>query len=327
MEGWRGLGKVKVSIVYTTCRAGGIDLLFHTLKNQTFKDFELVTCDGLYDLRRDLVTEFADKSGITMKYLPDRGEGMYYGSMTAFNTCLMKCEGELVLHLEDYVYANPDWIDRHWALWEKIKGRKNALFGMLGLRHQCSFPEWIGQPDPIMMDNEILCKDPNILITAFKKPVEEIDFKSLVVMNDEVYKNNSVMITDEIGAVYPFSTNIYSNWSMPLGLFVILNGYDESFDRFEKGLVRVGGDPHLSTRAEMVGMRFFVDLKNEWYHLNHAQPFLTTWRHDNYETFKHKMKRLERYYSLFVMGLHAQNSFDLEKMKPEVIMEVEAKKE
>jgi hypothetical protein len=48
-----------ISIVMPTNRVGGLDLLFKSLENQTFKNFELVLVDSLYKHRKDLVSEKA----------------------------------------------------------------------------------------------------------------------------------------------------------------------------------------------------------------------------------------------------------------------------
>ena len=48
-----------LSVVFPTMRPGGLDFVFSSLENQTFKDFELVFADNLYNYRKDIVKEKA----------------------------------------------------------------------------------------------------------------------------------------------------------------------------------------------------------------------------------------------------------------------------
>lgn len=275
--------------------------------------------DGLYDLRKNLVLELAEKKGITLKYLPEPNK-KYYGWCSASNECLKHCEGEYVVHFEDYTFMNPNSLEKHWNLWQN-----NEYLGVQGVRHNCDFPEWIGQPNMLMMDKIItlpdFCTDYDLSISIFKKPIEEIDYKSLLVKEDTRWKERGLPETS-IGILPPFSTIVYSNMGLPLDVFLELNGYDESFDRGDKGPFKVGADPEMSTRAELMGVRFFVDQRNEWWHLDHHKAFASTWESDKYKHYQRKMNRtFEVYQSLTKNVLQALNSADLREERNKILGE------
>jgi len=107
-----------VSVIVPTNRVGGLDLVFDSLKDQTFKDFELIISDGIYKHRKDVVAEQA--SGIKYKHVEPFDNPFPLNSYCrTVNTALAHAEGELVVLFSDYTWVDPDCLLKHVKFHEK----------------------------------------------------------------------------------------------------------------------------------------------------------------------------------------------------------------
>jgi len=103
-----------VSVVVPTMRVGGLDVLFDGLKQQTFKDFELVLSDGLYEHRKDIVLEKAKEYGLRVKHAEPYKNPFPKNAFCRYaNTGLTYADCEMVLFMTDYTLAPPECIEVH----------------------------------------------------------------------------------------------------------------------------------------------------------------------------------------------------------------------
>jgi len=108
---------MKVSIILTTHRWGGVDMLFAGLEHQTFdkNEYELVWCDKLYKERKDLVYVWAKDNGINIIHFEPKTQSNYHVHSSVLNECLNKASGECIICIGDYTYMLPHWMEIHYA--------------------------------------------------------------------------------------------------------------------------------------------------------------------------------------------------------------------
>jgi hypothetical protein len=118
-----------LSVCVPTMRVGGLDILFHGLKGQTYKDFEVIVADGV----RQVKEPKSDGFGVSVD--PSWKKAMAYANGTfpvlappvepnpfpvnSFckyaNTALDAAQGEVVVFLTDYTWLPPDCLEKHAA--------------------------------------------------------------------------------------------------------------------------------------------------------------------------------------------------------------------
>jgi len=107
--------KPKVSVLDLTNRVGGMDILFESLKHQSFQDFELIIVDALYEYRKEIVAEKAKEYNFTVKHIPPINQTFpvsnYNNSM---NTGILAAEGEVLYFTCDYAILPPDILQKHY---------------------------------------------------------------------------------------------------------------------------------------------------------------------------------------------------------------------
>ena len=59
----------KISVIVPTNRIGGLDILFESLKRQSFQDFELILADAIYQYRKNIVAETVRQYGFPVKHI------------------------------------------------------------------------------------------------------------------------------------------------------------------------------------------------------------------------------------------------------------------
>jgi len=115
---------MEFSIVYTTYRPGGLDILADSLKNQTMKDYELIIVDDHPVDRSKMVKDYLEKQGIPVAYMgpskPKCFPEVAFNVFNAINTGLLLSTKEVVILLQDYIWLHPDWL-------EKIARHENLL--------------------------------------------------------------------------------------------------------------------------------------------------------------------------------------------------------
>jgi len=108
---------MKISILCTIHRWGGLDMLFAGLEHQTFskEDYQLILCDKLYKKRKDSVWVWAKDNGINVIHFEPKNQSNYHVHSSVLNECLNKASGEMCLVIGDYTYMLPHWMEIHYA--------------------------------------------------------------------------------------------------------------------------------------------------------------------------------------------------------------------
>lgn len=110
----RKMTGVCTSVVMPTMRVGGLDVVCEGLERQTFRNFELVIADSLYQRRRHVVTEMAKKYSFAIKHVqPEPNPLPVNAFCKQANTGLMHASGRLVHFITDYTWLPPDALELH----------------------------------------------------------------------------------------------------------------------------------------------------------------------------------------------------------------------
>ena len=120
--------KPYISVVIPTNRAGGMDILFESLKAQSFQNFELVIADALYPYRKDIVAEKAKEYNFPVKHLDPKDNTFPISNYCkSINTAICASEGEIVYFTSDHNWMPQDVLLTH-ADFHKNTPRNHALF-------------------------------------------------------------------------------------------------------------------------------------------------------------------------------------------------------
>jgi glycosyltransferase involved in cell wall biosynthesis len=104
----------KISVIVTTNRIGGLDVLFESLKNQSYQNFELILVDAIYQKRKGLVAEKSKKYNFTVKHVePIKNIFPVSNYCSSMNTGLCMAEGELAYFTCDYACLDKDTLLTH----------------------------------------------------------------------------------------------------------------------------------------------------------------------------------------------------------------------
>ena len=122
-----------ISVVVPTTRVGGLDITFSSLELQTFKDFELIIVDGVYERRRDLITEQSKKYSFTVKHVPQPSTATTFSR--ALNNGAANAEGHVMYIFPDYTWLKSDCLQIH-ANFHK----NNEKFAVIGRFDDHSLP-------------------------------------------------------------------------------------------------------------------------------------------------------------------------------------------
>lgn len=116
-----------ISVIVPTWRVGGLDVLFSSLQNQLFQDFELILVDSLYHKRKELVANKINDYSFKIKHLPPISENFTAtGYCHAVNTGLVNASGKIILFLCDYTWLSPDCLQIHADFHQKEKLEDNC---------------------------------------------------------------------------------------------------------------------------------------------------------------------------------------------------------
>lgn len=114
----------KISVAFMTKRPGGMDVAKYGLLRQTFKDYELLLVDELYEKRHDAVESYFQGSGIDLVHINASKEGHPKWTLWDWtvgrsrNLALAYASGELLMILDDYCVYSPTALEATWKAWE-----------------------------------------------------------------------------------------------------------------------------------------------------------------------------------------------------------------
>jgi glycosyltransferase involved in cell wall biosynthesis len=232
---------VKISVIITSFRYGGIDVMFGGLKNQTLKDYELIFVDEIYEERHAEVKEYAELLNIPLIHLPakpHRNPNNPIHLCESWNKGLIHASGKLVMFNNDFVYLAEDCLERHY----KIQEANNFKLILGGIMDHYDHPP-LG--------------DLKGKLTVFDKLHEEKPEK-LIKLDDR--------FPHHVGLVFSTTTNMFPNCTLPLDLALEVEGFNERFDaghgyQDDEFLLRC----FLKSKYPLV-----VDTFNENYHVDHS---------------------------------------------------------
>lgn len=116
--------RMDISVILTTARFGGLDVLFDSMARQTFKgDFEVVIADEFYD-ERHAAFRRCDQYWKTdlFFHLPPKRPCRLYDDSLGVNTALAAASGELIVILADYTWTPCDYLQAHWDFYKANPG-------------------------------------------------------------------------------------------------------------------------------------------------------------------------------------------------------------
>lgn len=249
---------MKISIIYGTARPDFpmIDLpnihqftpFLKSLQRQTFKDFEVIISDVLYEQRKYNFSRF----NFPVKHLNPNvfswalKKGLW-GLQDGFNWGLVHAEGELLLWFGDCCeLVNPDSLQLWWDWYMK------------GYFAQALVVYYKGN-QPFFVDDAIKMKYAKKGTTLYYQP--EI-FKKHVkegILKDVLKDSRWQYVEKSLNGIYPCGGELFYGYaSSSLDAMLRVNGYDSNFDG-SKSL----GDVECGLRLERLGFQFVLD-KRLW---------------------------------------------------------------
>ncbi|MDZ4262015.1 MAG: glycosyltransferase family A protein [Pseudomonadota bacterium] len=121
------MGSPTISVVTCAFRPGGIDILLAGMRDQVFKDFEIILVDRRYEHRKDQVAAMAKDYNLNLIHIPEhRRNGKWIGFASAWNTAIAAARGLALIFLADWMYAPPGWIEHHA---NAVEGKRRYVVG------------------------------------------------------------------------------------------------------------------------------------------------------------------------------------------------------
>lgn len=98
------MNTTKISLIFVTNRKGAIKFLKEQINKQTFKDFEVI-----------IANDSSDEGGFKPR---QKHEGDAWNLNKAYNDCLDRAKGELLVFLQDFIWIPANGLQRFWDLYE-----------------------------------------------------------------------------------------------------------------------------------------------------------------------------------------------------------------
>ncbi len=227
-----------ISVIQVTNRFGGFDILWSSLRRQTFKDWELIYCDTLHDIRALAVKEYTkdDPRVVHFKQTPKDPEAKTWLAH-AENQAIKQVKGELIVFLQDFIFIKPDALEKFWL---QYNNDKNCFVS--GVGHQY-------QSEPVT--------NPNGLITVFSKPQTQLP-QQIVWQDPRLRK--------DLGSFYECKPEDWEiNFAMcPRKMLFDIGGMDESYDYVGFAFDNVSA----AFRGYALGYKPYLDQSNESFSIN-----------------------------------------------------------
>lgn len=224
---------MRVSLVQITNKPGGIDILRDNLRRQTFKDFEVVLIDELYDWREREVKDYLKEFNLKYVYTVPKDNNDVWNFSKSMNAGLDVCAGEIIVSLQDYIWIPANGIERFV---KDIDLYPNSFVS--GVGHKFQNPSEIDFEDKITV------------------------FKTLRRPNHPLSEFDDRMLMPE--GLYPAETSLFElNWSA----FV---NHEEL--RFAPEMDKFYGcdNIYLEIVGKTLGMKSFIDRSNVCWGYNQA---------------------------------------------------------
>lgn len=116
---------LRISVVTPSVRPKGLYVVESGLNNQTFTDFEWLVCAP--DIERGHVK-------VSPVFLQDEFEGGFWSLNRAYNELIKHAKGELIVTLQDWIYVNPEGLQKFWDDYEATG--KQALISGVGDQYE-----------------------------------------------------------------------------------------------------------------------------------------------------------------------------------------------
>jgi glycosyltransferase involved in cell wall biosynthesis len=213
-----------LSVVVPTMRVGGLNYLCDSLAQQSFRDFELVLSDQLYQRRRDIVARHAKDYWFPIVHVEPVPNPFPISSWCKVsNAALMHARGEVVVFFVDYTWVPPTVLETH-AAYHRAHGPASGLMSP----HQylslpsIPFPPYAKEEiDRYVADLERGRLDP--FLWGWGEPgVHSLNL-------DPVYAGADPKLTRAPGPIDPSFFHA-KNESVRLEKLLAVNGWDEDFD-------------------------------------------------------------------------------------------------
>ena len=226
-----------VSIVVPTIRVGGLDVLLNSLNGQTFKNFELILIDGIFDYRHELISNKLEKFDFKIVHKPPFNNPFPINSFCKFaNTGLVHANGEIVLFVTDYTWLLNNCVEIH-ANFHKSNNDLQALM----CPHNYFEPPTLKKDFPIYKLETVLDhkqEQIDIYIDDLKSgklnnymwSIFEQEFSNIENLHpDQVFWNTDPKLTHQKGCIQPIFFHA-KNESCKLEKVMRINGWDEDLD-------------------------------------------------------------------------------------------------
>ena len=320
----------KVSVIVSTARLGGIDVLANSMALQTLpkEDFEIIVIDEWYPKR----CKYENLYGLNLRFYPPDFGLDYYDPCNGCNTGLSYATGDLICYLTDFIWVPSNYLEEHLKTFALGNSRKESWslsaytvrypFTVLNTReiyHVESGDDSTRRSFYIQSEAEHyvnLMKNKGVESTGQKTcDYTEEDLYFSIFKHDwtediaNVYFNTVVpqyietkggvrnfQVTDELWTLPAMYFYAALNHSIPRKVLEELNGWDERYD---------GGyaacDVDIGLRAEYIGHKFMVNPNFYTYkfgsHANTVVPKkekkMIRGSEDNLEMLKKKVKDME----------------------------------
>ncbi len=231
----------KISAITVTNRHGGIDITWSSLRRQTFKDFEWILCDTLYEERKEAVRTYT-KEDTRVSHIQQRPKEALARTWLAHaeNQGIRAANGELIVFLQDYIHIKPDALEKFW-----LQYQSDPQCFVSGVGHQ------YGEPGKEAITN------PHGFVTIFDKPFERQPTQ--IVWQDP-------RLRKDLGSFYECRPE---DWEMnfcmcPKKMLYAIGGCDEEYDY--QGFAF--DNCSVAFRAYALGYKPYLDQSNESFSLN-----------------------------------------------------------
>jgi hypothetical protein len=112
--------EIKISVITPSIRPEGLKIVASALKKQSFIDWEWIVCSSqkLEEKIRSNINNI-----VPFKFIgnPPLQKGMFWDLNYSYNKLIEESKGELLISLQDWIYINPDGLEKFWISYQNNK--------------------------------------------------------------------------------------------------------------------------------------------------------------------------------------------------------------